>query len=103
VQDGRSLEKQLYYSVQRECLEACETATPAARVILFCAASLAQALGHELEDDAIEASAEPLWRAYPQELEQLVRLAASPKSAQETLWQVSHAIGAIYPPQGRPS
>jgi hypothetical protein len=88
--------------VQRQCLEAGAAATPAARVILFCAAHLAGALGAELEDDAIEASAESLWKTYQQELEMLVRLADNPKSPQENIWQMSHAIETIYPPEGRP-
>jgi hypothetical protein len=100
--DGHALQKELYFSVQRQCLDACATAIPAARVILFCAAQLAAALGAELEDDAIEASAGGLWATYPRELEHLIRLAASPKSPQENIWQISRAIEAIYPPEGRP-
>lgn len=72
------------------------------RVILFCAAHLATALANELDDDAIDAAAQGFWLVYPRELERLLRLAADPKSPQETIWQMSRAIEAIYPPKGRP-
>jgi len=102
VSDGHALQKGLYYSVAQECLGLCPTAAPAARVILFCAAHLATALAQELDDDIIEASAQNLWAAYPLELERLLRLAARPKSPQENIWQLSSAIEALYPPNGKP-
>ena len=102
MSDGHALQKELYNSVAEQCLGLCPTAAPAARVILFCAAHLALGLAHELDDDIIEAGAQGLWTTYPHELERLVRLAADPKSPQENIWQLSGAIEALYPPNGKP-
>lgn len=103
VQERRNFEPELYFHAERECLAALKESGPPAKVILFCAAMLADYLAKELEDGAILASAEALWVTYAHELEQLIRLASSPRTPQENMWQMARAISAIYPPQGRPT
>jgi len=100
--DGHLLEQTAYYRVQRECLAAVDSATPVARVALFCAAQLAARLASELGDEAISADAEGDWHAYADALERVIRLADSRQSAHEVMWALSDSIIKIMPPKGRP-
>jgi hypothetical protein len=67
------------------------------------AARLAEALARELEDDAIIADYQILWRRYATELERAVRLAESDLSAEEIMVRLNAISETIGTPRGSPS
>ncbi len=99
VESNLLLEKSIYYRVQRDCISAADHSTPLGRQVLLEAARLANAMAHELEDDAIRADHLVLWQRYASELQIAIRLASSELGHADVLDRLAECANVIMPPR----